>query len=322
MGTPLQIIGKSIYQGRYTLLEAIASGGFATVYRASEIDRNRDVAIKLCHVPDDPNYTKSLLKEAEVIQRFNDPRIVKLYPIPRVGKADVYHAQALEVPGHPPFFVMEYLVGGTLNEYLEQVGPLSVPEAAAIGLEVARGLDHMHLKKYTHNDLKLENIVFREPVEAGKPFQPVLIDFGIAARLQLPDAGSLYIMPPEQLSQLKLLTPPELSVGLDRTKVDVWGIGVVLYRMLGGRLPFTARNEKSLTHLIMSSRPESLHKLKPEVTPEVEALIIDGCLAKDPHHRLSLLEVGKELAQLGKHVVASKSAMGRKKGGWLFGRGG
>lgn len=318
MGTQLQLVGKTIYQGHYTLLEAVASGGFATVYRANETSRNRDVAVKLCHVPNDPNYTKSLLKEAEVIQRFNDPRVVKLYPIHRDGKADVYHAQALEVPGHPPFFVMEYLVGGTLNEYLDQVGPLPVSEAAAIALEVARGLDHIHLKKYAHNDLKLENIVFREPVEAGKPFQPVLIDFGIAARLQRPDAGSLYIMPPEQLSQVKLLSPPELAV--DMTKVDVWGMGVVLYRILGGRLPFTARNEKSLTHLIMNSRPESLQGLRSDIPPDVEALIIDGCLAKDPNHRLSLLEVGKELARLGRNVVASKSATGRKKGGWLFGR--
>lgn len=311
--------GKTIYQGHYTILDTVASGGFATVYRAQEQGRPQEVAIKLCHVANDPNYTKSMLKEAEILQRLQDPRLVRIHPIPRDGKASVYYAQALEVSGHPPFFVMEYLSGGTLNDYLNQVGPLPVPEAAAIALQVARGLDHMHQKNYTHNDLKLENIVFRVPVQAGQPFQPVLVDFGIAARLQTPDAGSLYIMPPEQVNKINMAVAPELVPPVDMIKVDVWGLGVVLYRMLGGKLPFASRSAKSLTQMIVHSRPTSLQTLQQNVPAEIDALVIDGCLAKDPRHRLTLLDVGRQLVQWGDGVVASKSAQAQKRSPWRFG---
>jgi serine/threonine-protein kinase len=218
---------------------------------------------------------------------------------------------------------MEYLRGGTLQDYLDHVGFLPSPEAAAIALEMARALDHMHRKGYHHNDLKLENIVFRQPIEAGKPFTPVLIDFGIATRLRLQaHAGSIYIMSPERLQVAQMRLAPELSPPserLDLMKVDVWGLGVVLYRMLGGRLPFSGRNKDRLTDNIISSQPVPLHKLSEDVSLEVEAVVIDGCLAKNPDQRISMLELGKQLRRWGDGVVASKAAEQRRTF-WRLGR--
>jgi eukaryotic-like serine/threonine-protein kinase len=317
--------GAKLYHERYTLDEQIGFGGFATIYRATEREEREPVAIKVAAATDDPGYAKSLREEAKIIQRFDHQNIVRLKAIPRVDKeGEVFYANAVNLPGDPVFFVMEYLRGGTLAGYLQQVGRLTVPEAAAIGLQVARGLDHMHQRGYAHNDLKLENIVFRQPVVAGEPFVAVLIDFGIATRVQPPTAGSLYIMPPEQLAKVKLASPPEVSDTLDRTKMDVWGLGVILYRMLGGQLPFSGRSERGLTQQIYHSRPATLTRFNAEIPTEVDELVIDGCLAKDPAHRLNLLDVGRSLSTLAdRDAAARRSAeIGKSPGIWdrLFGR--
>lgn len=312
----------TLYNGRYTIEEHIADGGFATLHRAAEEGREEKVAIKIGITSDDPAYAESIRKEAKIIQRFSHSNIVRLYPIPREEKTDVDFARAIELEGSPYFFVMEYLAGGTLETYLRQVGPLAPEEAAAVGVEIARGLDHMHQRTYAHNDLKLENIMFRHSVVAGQPFDVVLIDFGIARRAGLQtDAGSMYIMSPEQLKQAKMLNAPEEIEGIDRMKVDVWGLGIVLYRMLGGRLPFTARNERSLTERIFHARPTTLQRFSSSVSSELDKLIIDGCLAKKPEYRLSLLDVGRRLSALGQGIVASKSSpLEKPSRRWRFGR--
>ncbi|MCA9973055.1 MAG: hypothetical protein KC425_22710, partial [Anaerolineales bacterium] len=160
--------------------------------------------------------------------------------------------------------------------------------------------------------------------EVNKPFTPVLIDFGVATKVIPPPAATPYIMPPEQIKQVQLQTPPEMD-RVDPVKVDVWGLGIMLYCMLGGQLPFKSRREKTLTDRIIRSRPLSLQALSPDVPPDLEELVIDGCLAKDPAHRLTLLEVGQLLRKYvdgRSEVTAQTSGSPAKKSGWasLFGR--
>lgn len=310
--------GTKLYRDRYTLGDPIASGGFATIYTATEDGREEQIAIKICNKHDDFSYSRSLVREAELIQRFQHPNIVQLYLIPRPDKASVAYANAIELPHHPVFFVMEYLKGGTLETYLQYVERLTPPEAATIALEIARALDHIHLKGYVHNDLKLENIVFRQPVQAGHSFTPVLVDFNTVTRVISPSAATIYIMAPEQL-------PPGdfyPSSHDDAVKIDVWGLGVVLYRMLSGRLPFSGRNEKSLTDRIRESRPTSLRGLSPLVTSGLDEMVIDGCLAKNPADRLSLLQLAQELKRIGGDGVPAQKggAPAKTKSRW-FSRG-
>lgn len=302
--------GLKLYQGRYTLLDKVALGGFATVYRAIEQGRQEQVAIKLGIISNNPTYTKSLRAEAKLLHQFSHNSIVQLCPIPRYDKrGTVWYANALGIPGEPVFFVMEYLRGGTLEKYLQYVGRLSVREMAINALEIARALDYIHQHGYAHNDLKMENIVFREQVVAGQPFTPVLVDFGISTRIQSPNAGSLYIMPPEKVDEVKMESAPEMKEEVDRKMVDVWGLGIMMYRMLGGQLPFTGRNERGMTQRIRHSRPTSLRQLTAGIPGEMDEMIIDGCLAKDPRQRLTMLEVGRWLSNLvDGEVVAQISA--------------
>jgi serine/threonine protein kinase len=89
-----------------------------------------------------------------------------------------------------------------------------------------------------------------------------------------------------------------LNQEINAAKIDVWGLGVILYRMLGGQLPFSSNNERRLTDQIRNYRPESLYELSPDVSRHLDEIIIDGCLAKNASHRLNLLELGKELKRL------------------------
>jgi serine/threonine protein kinase len=305
--------GTQLLNGLYTLEGEISRGGFAIIYLAQQRGESSRVAIKVGKTSDDPGYDKSIKEESRMIGSFDHKQIVKVLPIPREGKRAISIARGVELPGNPFFFVMEYLSGGTLEDYAKNVGPLPINEAAAIGVEVARALRHIHKEGYAHNDLKLENIIFRQPVEVGQPFDPVLIDFGIATRVNVQfGAGSLYIMSPEQVEVASGQKPPEFLDDMDKSKVDVWGLGIVLYRLLGGKLPFASRNQRTLTKSILQSRPMSLKKLG-NLDPEIDALIIDGCLAKNSNHRMSMFDLGKELSRLGEGTVASKV----KRSGWF-----
>ena len=293
----------SLYYGQFILEEKIAGGGFAIIYRARERDKDEPRAIKIAQISNDPGIGKSIRMEARYLNELDHNAIVRVVPLNRTDAHPVYSARAVELDGRPDFFAMEYLQGGTLNKLLEESGPLPPAECVAIALEIARALHHMHKEGLTHNDLKLENIVMRKPVRAGEPYTPVLIDLGVAARILPPEALTVYISPPEQIYHNKMETAPELEGKIDRTKVDVWGLGIVLYRMLGGKLPFVG-NEKALTQRILHERPTALTRLSALVSDELEELVIDGCLAKDPADRLSMLDLGRALAAHDHTLIA------------------
>ena len=319
---------KTLYRNQYSIKRILSNGGFSAIYLAEDNESQTEVTLKVGRIEhDDPGYAKSIREEARLLGELNypegHPHIVQIKPIQRAnGKPDVYVARAVEMPGSPYFFVMEYLQGGTLDTYLKQVKRLSVGESAAIALDLARALHYLHKKGYAHNDLKPENVVFRQPVEAGAAFSTTLIDFGIATRTRLQiHAGSANVMAPEQLKQARMETPPEFSADIDLKKVDVWGLGIMLYRMLGGRLPFEDRDEGRLTSRIIASHPSSLQQLSQNIPAEIDRLILEGCLAKLPEDRLSMVELGHELRRLGHGVSASKGARTRRLGWPFFGRG-
>ena len=154
-------------------------------------------------------------------------------------------------------------------------------------------LDHIHAKGMAHLDLKPDNILFRYPVEddwhAGL-FQPVLIDFGIAAKMSktAPQAGSLAFMPPERI---RLMRGEIASEGYaDPSKADVYGLGVLLYRMLTGSLPFEGLPREELAEAILKNSPRSSRQINPSVPPRVDEIILSA-LEKEPDARPRIEEM-------------------------------
>ena len=144
-----------------------------------------------------------------------------------------------------------------------------------------------------HFDLKPDNILFRYPVEENwrdGPFQPVLIDFGIAAKMSktAPQAGSLAFMPPERIRLMRgEFAPEDYS---DQAKADVYGLGVLLYRMLTGSLPFEGLPREELAEAILKNSPRPAREINPAVPPRVEEIILSA-LEKEADARPRIEEI-------------------------------
>jgi serine/threonine protein kinase len=123
----------------------------------------------------------------------------------------------------------------------------------------------------------------------GGNFDPVLIDFGVAAKLikhQLD--GSVVYMAPERLQEARDPSPPELVQQYDPAKADVWSMGILFYRLIVGREPFLGVTDRSITSAILRAMPVPLSQDRQDIPKELDEYIIDGCLAKDPDLRVTI----------------------------------
>lgn len=295
---------KDIYQlqagdkiGPYTVLQRISNGGMAWVCRV-RLGDNDQLALKISRMRNaqDENANTALRKEAELLQTLEHKRVVRIFPIHddnrrAEGRRDFYAARALNLDHHPWYFVMEHLSGGTVQNYIKSLGkPLTAGEAANIAGNVALALHYMHSKGLSHNDVKPDNVLFRTPPRNGARYDPVLIDFGIAANAsKQPGAASLYISPPERVRKIKGMDAPETPE--DPGKPDTWAVGVLLYYMLTTAFPFPALAENTLTSQILTKDPSRPRDLNPRVPAALSDFVVDYCLAKEPIRRASMLDV-------------------------------
>lgn len=294
-------------------------GGMARVVRATPQTKRPggpdDVALKISRNATDAYYEQALRAETEVLRRFSHPGVVKILPIPTSAGRTTYMARATELDGTPWFFVMEFLAGGSLDAYIKALGKLEIPEAAHIAAKVGHALDHVHHQNYAHNDLKPENVLFRRELKPGEKFDPVLIDFGIAAKLSRTqaDAMTLRFTSPERLEQVQGATAPE--VANDPSKADIWALSILFYRMLAGKLPFDGISDKTITTAIRTQHPNPLRNINPAVPAEIDEYIINKCLNKLPRFRPTAREFADFMDQYGARAVVSKAAKKRR----LFG---
>lgn len=292
--------------GPYRVERVLRQGGMAVVALARDRD-GLPLALKVARLRDDATdeaVQTALRREAEVLQRLNHKRVIKILPLEGPG-ADRYLARAVAITGSPWFFALEYLAGGTLTEHLQRVGALSLNEAVHLAGNISLGLYHAHDRGQAHNDIKADNIMFRRPVAPGEAPDPVVIDFGIAAPVnrQQDQAGSTFVMSPERVLAMRGQHAPER--GADAARSDVWSLGVLLYQMLTARLPFPALAEHSLTSQILNSTPAPIPSLNPRVPAEVDVFVRERCLAKQPTGRATLLDVLRFLESVRNQQRAS-----------------
>ncbi len=312
---PVHQTTKSVHQlqpgdtiGPYTVLKPISNGGMAWVLRV-QLGHNDQLALKISRMRDanDEAVNIALRKEAELLEKLNHKRIVRIFPIHdeerrAEGRRDFHVARAMHIHHKPWYFVMEHLSGGTVQDYVKSLGrTLTTGEATNIAGNVALALHHMHAHGLSHNDVKPDNVLFRTPPRNGQRYDPVLIDFGIAANAaKKPDASSLYITAPERVRQIKDLPPASPTTApTNPSHADTWAVGILLYFMLTGKIPFSAFIEDQLIHQILNHTPPAPAKLNPEVPAAVSDFVLERCLAKNPAQRASIPEMAHFLTPYG-----------------------
>jgi eukaryotic-like serine/threonine-protein kinase len=259
------MIGKTF--AHYSILEKAGAGGMGVVFRARDETLHRDVALKLPSTtsPMDAEARSLVLREARAASALNHPHICTIY---EVG----------EVEGQP-YIAMEYIAGETLSR---RIPPTGMPTESVLdfGAQIADALDHAHTHGILHRDLKSSNV---RMTASG---QVKVLDFGLAVNTKddttIDEATRSTSLDSGKVSGTLAYIAPELLLGKPTdARSDIWSLGVVLYELASGKLPFQGRTSFELTTVILRESPASLPT---HVTPGLRA-VITRCLAKAPENR-------------------------------------
>jgi len=255
--------------GRFEQLELIGKGGFGTVYRAVDTQLHRLVALKVPHATHwgTPADEGRFFREARTAAQLSHPHIV---PVFEVVKEDPV-----------PFIVAEYVHGETLATALQQK-TFSMREIAEITLAIAQAIEYSHQKNIIHRDLKPSNIMLRNFQPTAVQHEPCVMDFGLARLTE----GDVTITADGCIMGTPAYAPPE-QLGATEQRVDgrsdVYSIGVMLYEMLAGELPFRGKL-RVLVDQVLSSDPRPPRQLNDRIPKDLETICLK-CLEKDPARR-------------------------------------
>ncbi len=253
--------------GAYRIVNFLGGGGMGSVYVAEHVELGRRVALKRLH--------QRLTQDRDAVRRFfEEGRIVNR----------VHHEHVVEITdflseGAEKFYVMEFLEGPTLQAVVDGSGSLPVERAVKIGLQLAAALQAVHEAGVLHRDLKPANVVLIR--RHGTNDFVKLLDFGIA-KMKLPDGVLLQTIPGLVVGTPSYMAPEHCLGHEPDARADIYALGVILYQLLSGALPFAAKSFAELVVEHLQSTPSSLRARVGEQIPlALDALVLQ-CLAKDP----------------------------------------
>lgn len=260
---------------RYEVIEKVGGGGMALVYKAKCRLLNRFVAIKVLRpeFTEDEEFVKKFRREAQSAASLSHPNIVGIYD---VGTQDTNY-----------YIVMEYIKGQTLKELIKSKGTLGIEYATNIAIQICYALDHAHKNNIVHRDIKSHNILIREDNSVK------VTDFGIARAV----SSSTITNTGNVIGSVHYFSPEQARGGYTDAKSDIYSLGVVMYEMLTGRLPFEGESPIAVALKHIQEEPEAPSKINPRIPKAIEAIILK-CMEKEVSKRYnSAAEIINDLRQ-------------------------
>ena len=253
-------VGKKL-DGRYEIRELIGIGGMANVYRCYDTVDDREVAIKILkdEYLNNEEFIRRFKNESKAIAVLSHPNIVKVY--------DVSFGDMLQ------YIVMEYIDGITLKEYINQQGTLSWKETVHLITQILMALSHAHSKGVVHRDIKPQNMMLLSDGTIK------VTDFGIARF-----SNSTRTMTEQAIGSVHYIAPEQAKGDITDGKTDIYSIGVMMYEMLTGKLPFDGDNAVSVALMHLQVIPEAPRTLNPSIPEGIEEITLKA-MQKQPMDR-------------------------------------
>lgn len=264
--------GKRI-SGRYKIIEVIGGGGMANVYLAKDMILDREVAIKMLRLDfaNEEEFIKRFQREAQSATSLAHPNIVSIFD---VGEEDDIY-----------YIVMEYVNGMTLKQYIQKHSPISIDKAIDIMSQLTSAISHAHQNHIVHRDIKPQNILIDHDGTVK------ITDFGIAMAL----SATSITQTNSVLGSVHYLSPEQARGGMATRKSDIYSLGIVMFELLSGRLPFSGESAVSIALKHLQSETPSLRRWNQDIPQSVENIVLKST-AKDPFQRYdSVEEIEEEL---------------------------
>lgn len=245
---------------RYEIIDKVGSGGMADVYKARCHRLNRYVAIKVLkpEFSNDKSFVNKFRGEAQSAAGLSHPNIVNVYD---VGDDGGLH-----------YIVMELVEGITLKKFIEKKGKLEIKEAVGIAIQIAQGMEAAHANHIIHRDIKPQNIII------SRDGKVKVTDFGIAK------ATTSNTITSNAMGSVHYLSPEQARGGYSDEKSDIYSLGVTLYEMLSGKVPFAGDNTVSVALLHIQGEAMPLRELNPDIPISLDK-IVQKCMQKKPERR-------------------------------------
>jgi beta-lactam-binding protein with PASTA domain/predicted Ser/Thr protein kinase len=283
-----EVTDNTIVDGRYRIERRLGSGGMADVYCATDTHLGREVALKVLHrrFAQDQEFVERFRREAKSAAGLQHPNVVGVYD--RGEHQGTY------------YIAMEHLPGRTLKELVAQEAPLDQERVVALGAQILLAAGFAHRHGVIHRDLKPHNVIVDDAGNAK------VTDFGIAraGASEMTETGSI-------MGTAQYLSPEQAQGHAVTAASDIYSIGVLLYELTAGKLPFEGDSAVAVALKHLSESPPPLSQFRPDVDPGLESVIM-AALAKDPARRWqSAEEFAQALATVGEHLQSGSGRRGQ-----------
>lgn len=275
----------------YRIERVIGQGGMGVVYRATDLQLRRSVAIKVMHAQyaSQRDFQDRFFQEARTSAALDHPSIVRVFDS--------------DLDSGTLYLVMEFVSGGSLREYLKQLYEqrkfIAVPEALMLTRQIAEALDYAHVQGVLHRDVKPDNVLLKA-ISAGSDdagFRGILTDFGLVKLTE----GGVQSLSGAPTGTLPYMSPEQAQAEALDGRTDLYALGVMLYELSTGRLPFMPRNIPEAIKMHTNVMPDPPTKVRASLSPALEQVILKS-LAKRPEDRY---QTGGEFAKALRAIEAS-----------------